>query len=78
MSSFDLSVLKWSATASIPLWFGIFVYNELTSSVTKRAPSGMCPSCLSLLMKCSVSLTYQLVLGTYFFIIMFINIFAYV
>ena len=37
--------------------FGMFVYSELTSSVTSKAPSGILPSCLILLMKCCVSLT---------------------
>ena len=55
-------------SASRPSWFGMFVYSELTSRVTNNALSGMCPSSLILLIKCCVSLTYDLVLGTYFLI----------
>ena len=60
------SDLKCSATANIPSRFGILVYSELTSNVTNRAFSGICPKSFSLLIKCCVSLTYDLVFGTYF------------
>ena len=42
------------------------MYGELTSKLTSNAFSVMCPNCLILLIKCCVSLTYDLVLGTYF------------
>ena len=38
----------------------------MTCSVTNSAPSGIWPHCCHLLMKCCMSLTYDLVLGTYF------------
>ena len=71
MSFLERSVFKWSATGKIPSWLGMLVYNELTSNVTSRAPSGISPICLSLLMKCCVSLRYELILGTYFFMCSF-------
>ena len=42
----------WSATAKIPSRFGMLVYKELTTKVTRSALSGICPSCCNLLIKC--------------------------
>ena len=53
---FSVSLHRWFATAKSPSWFGMFLYSELTSSVTSNAPVGILPSALSLLMKCCVSL----------------------
>ena len=40
--------------ASIPSLWGMLVWREETSRVTRKALSGSCPSCSSLLRKCVV------------------------
>ena len=58
MAVLDLFVLRLPATAKISSWFNaMLVTRELTSTVTKKDPSGICPSSLSQLMKCCVSLS---------------------
>ena len=47
---------KASFAASIPLWFGIFVYKDYTSKVTRNVSSVMFSASPILLMKYAVSL----------------------